>query len=67
VCTYCKHATGFRSCAAFGEKPIPLPIWEGENAHTELYPGDRGIRFERADGLPDAIAKQAEELEKRAG
>ncbi len=48
VCSLCKHATGFfRSCAAFGEKPIPLPIWNGKNDHTEPYPGDNGIRFER--------------------
>jgi hypothetical protein len=68
VCTFCKHAQGFRSCAAFGEKPIPRPIWVGENDHTKPYPDYNGIRFERAEGLPDAISK-AERLERtyRAG
>lgn len=50
VCSYCKHATGFRQCGAFGSKPIPLPIWNGQNDHAEPYPGDNGIRFERAEG-----------------
>ena len=50
VCTYCRHATGFRSCEAFGRKAIPLPIWNGENVHLEPYPGDGGIRFEPAQG-----------------
>jgi len=50
VCTFCRHATGFRSCAAFGAGEIPLPIWNGQNDHTEPYPGDNGIRFERAEG-----------------
>lgn len=51
VCTYCKHAVGFQSCAAFGSEPIPLPIWNGENDHREPYPGDGGIRFELARGV----------------
>lgn len=51
VCTYCEHAEGFRSRKAFGNKPIPLPIWDGENDHREPYPGDRGIRFEPVRGV----------------
>jgi len=62
VCTYCKHATGFRSCEAFGEKGIPLPIWDGENDHTEPYPGDNGIRFERTYTVPGGVLKRAKEL-----
>lgn len=51
VCTYCKHAEGFRRCKAFGAEPIPLPIWDGENDHREPFPGDGGIRFEPARGV----------------
>ncbi len=51
VCAYCKHATGFRQCSAFGEKPIPLAIWNGENDHRSPFPGDNGIRFEPAGGV----------------
>lgn len=49
VCSLCKHYTpiagNIRKCKAF--KNIPLEIWSGEDKHTEPYPGDRGIRFER--------------------
>ena len=51
VCTYCKHAAGFRSCEAFGDGEIPLQIWNGAEDHTEPHPGDNGIRFELADGV----------------
>lgn len=54
VCTYCKQAEGFRSCKAFGREQIPLPIWDGENDHTEPYPGDGGIRFEPARGVGES-------------
>lgn len=50
VCTFCSNylpgsETGV-TCRAFSEK-IPDEIWSGKNKHTEPYPGDHGIRFER--------------------
>lgn len=48
VCSYCKHNTGKRRCVAFGNTPIPLVIWLGQNPHTAPVEGDRGIVFERA-------------------
>jgi hypothetical protein len=50
VCTHCKHLIikpGERICKAFPDG-IPLEIWLGLNKHTVQYPGDQGIRFERA-------------------
>jgi hypothetical protein len=59
VCSYCRHATGgFRSCAAFGDGEIPLPIWTGENGHTTPYPGDNGIRFEPAEHAPEGVPRR---------
>ncbi len=48
VCTLCEHSTSMMSrlCKAF-PKGIPHEIWIGENKHTEPYPGDNGIQFER--------------------
>jgi len=57
VCTYCTHVTGFRHCTAFGDREIPLEIWNGENDHTKPYPGDRGIRFTRARRPDDSDAR----------
>ncbi len=51
VCTYCKHAEGFRSCKAFRRERIPLTIWCGDNDHREPYPGDGGIHFEPVRGV----------------
>ncbi len=47
VCSKCKHLRELWSCKAFDE--IPLEIWNGENDHTEPYPGDHGIQFEKAE------------------
>jgi len=48
TCSHCAHlqCNWKRQCKAF---PIRIPdeIWEGRNNHTEPYPGDFGIRFER--------------------
>lgn len=45
VCCRCVHHTGVRRCDAFDR--IPDEIWLGKNPHTDAYPGDHGIRFER--------------------
>lgn len=52
VCLRCKHLQfeQDRTCVAFPEgNSIPLPIWMGENDHTQPYPGDNGIQFEPVD------------------
>lgn len=48
ICSYCIHLTniGSHACDAF-QRGIPDEIWNGKNDHTEPYPGDLGIRFER--------------------
>ena len=55
VCMYCKHLDldkwkntlpgETQTCKAFNK--IPDEIWEGINNHTEPYPGDNGVQFER--------------------
>lgn len=47
-CWFCAHKfpTFKHVCAAF-PNGIPAEIWHGENDHSEPYPGDGGIRFER--------------------
>jgi hypothetical protein len=53
VCIYCihKHLTARHTCDAF-PNGIPDEIWRGENDHSEPYPGDLGIRFERRQPKP---------------
>lgn len=52
VCSFCKNFDdsnpAARNCSAF-PNGIPLEIWNGKNDHTEPYPGDNGIQFERID------------------
>ena len=52
MCQYCTHVNNLdpeqRRCAAFRNKPIPLIIWNGQDQHLRLYPGDHGLRFELA-------------------
>jgi hypothetical protein len=49
VCDLCTRLNllAKRQCAAFPQG-IPLEIWNGDNPHTEAYPGDHGLRFEDA-------------------
>ena len=48
VCTFCKHLVSGvdHICAAF-PNGIPPEIWEGQNDHTQSFPGDGGIQYER--------------------
>ena len=39
------------TCDAFSGL-IPAPIWMGSFIHTEPYPGDHGLRFERVKETP---------------
>ncbi len=52
VCSFCQNFDlsdpVARQCSAF-PAGIPLPIWNGENNHTEPYPGDNGIRFQSVE------------------
>ena len=50
TCSHCEHLAGFRRCAAFGQEPIPMEIWDGPDGHTEPYPGDNGLRFQPKEG-----------------
>ena len=45
ICYLCDHLVdGYKmKCKAF--KIIPEQIWNGDDNHTDPYPGDKGIRF----------------------
>lgn len=46
-CAHWNNKKHYRGCDAFpGEDTIPIEIWNGENDHTQPYPGDNGIQFE---------------------
>lgn len=45
-CLECKHYTGLSTCKSFPDK-IPQEIFDGTFDHTNEYPGDNGIRFEK--------------------
>lgn len=50
VCSFCRHLrlkSKDRTCEAF-PGGIPIEIWMGKNKHVDPFPGDKGIRFERA-------------------
>lgn len=47
ACAGCLHFdSNYQACPAF-PNGIPTAILEGENNHSEPFPGDNGIRFER--------------------
>jgi hypothetical protein len=45
-CGTCKHITEALKCEAF-PNGIPKAILEGEFDHTQPYPGDNGILYEK--------------------
>jgi len=53
-CFLCKHLDRqtivgkTHKCKAF-PSGIPQKIWSGENSHTQPFPGDGGVIFEKAD------------------
>lgn len=64
VCLKCKHKhpTWRHTCDAFPGR-IPDEIWRGENTHTNPYPGDGGIHFERRQ--PKASVGKRSERKRR--
>jgi hypothetical protein len=55
LCLACKHKTGNLQCEAFPDL-IPAEIHTGRFDHREPFPGDHGIRYERAPGVIDPFA-----------
>lgn len=55
VCSFCAHLLDDglgRKCKAF-PGGIPMPIWMGENKHTEPYSGDGGVTFSPSSPSPN--------------
>jgi hypothetical protein len=50
ICSRCQHYKGGRECKAYPEM-IPLEIWLGHVDHISEYPGDRGIRYKKNEGI----------------
>lgn len=58
-CLSCKHYEYGNTCAAF-PLGIPEEIIDGTVDHRQPYPGDNGIRWEKAPGFPIDIDKEAD-------
>ena len=53
-CTFCKHVTGKRRCAAF-PADIPLDVWLDEVNHDHVLKGQQNnIAFERFEPIANA-------------
>jgi hypothetical protein len=53
ICVQCEHFNRVtrNSCRAYlNPDSIPDEIWNGQNTHTQPYPGDHGIQFKRVKG-----------------
>jgi hypothetical protein len=62
ICLYCAHYQGIPTletpdvvaarkpnvgrCTAFGDAPIPSPIWNNGADHRQPYDGDNGVQFQ---------------------
>jgi len=56
-CAYCKHFHHDRTCTAFPDW-IPTEIMGGEHDHRKPFPGDNGIRFEKAETLHPSMQRR---------
>lgn len=62
ICLACKHLRSADTCVAYPDG-IPGKMLFEHFDHREPYPGDRGIRFEVAEGR-DHLLAGFEEVEK---
>lgn len=58
-CASCAHYQYGTTCAAF-PAGIPEDIFDGRFDHRMSYPGDNGIRWEKAPGFPSDIDEEAD-------
>ena len=59
-CVTCRHYRPGMTCDAF---PIGIPsvILTGERDHRQPFPGDKGIRWEPAEGVDPDILEEGDE------
>lgn len=58
-CVSCVHYLGGGECYAF-PAGIPEAIMSGRFDHSEPYPEDQGIRFEKIPGIVEVYAEPEE-------
>lgn len=63
LCDFCKHFHHDRTCTAFPDW-IPTEIMGGEHDHRKPFPGDNGIRFEKAETLRPSLRRRGDEANK---